>query len=102
MTHLTTISTALYALYSLPLIPAWTFVWRNASDNPTVERGTGAQPCKAIDHAKGKSFKFDPEDSLVRIYMYGSPNCTDGIVERAENYLTENPMFRLGGSRLLT
>jgi hypothetical protein len=97
MTRLTTIFTALYALYTLPLIPAWTFVWRNASDNATVEKGTGAQPCKAIDLAKGKSFKFDPEDSLVRIYMYGSPNCTDGIVERAENYLTENSNVPLRG-----
>ncbi|KAL4898230.1 hypothetical protein BDV59DRAFT_1721 [Aspergillus ambiguus] len=90
MTRLTTFLTALYTLYSLPLISAWTFVWRNASDIPTVEEGTGAQPCKEIDHAKGKYFEFDAEDSLVRIYMYGTPNCTDDAGGRAEDYLAKN------------
>ena len=90
MTRLTTIFTTLYALYSLPLISAWTFVWRNAANNPTVEKGTDAQSCKAIDHAKGKDFKFDAEDSLFRIYMYGSPNCTDDNIESAEDYLARN------------
>jgi hypothetical protein len=90
MTRLTTILTTLYALYSLPLISAWTFVWRNATDSPTVEQGTSAQGCKAIDHAKGKNFEFDAEDSLFRIYMYGTPNCTDDNIERAEDYLAKN------------
>ena len=97
MTRLTTIFITLYALYSLPLVSAWTFVWRNASDNPTVEKGTGAQPCKAIDQAKGKNFTFDAEESLVRIYMYRSPNCTDGTIEIAENYLAKNSTGPLRG-----
>ena len=90
MTRLSTIFTTLYALYSLPLISAWTFVWRNASNNPTVEKGTGAQSCKTIDHAKGKTFEFDAEDSLVRIYMYQTPNCTDDNIGIAEDYFAKN------------
>ncbi|KAJ6190286.1 hypothetical protein N7519_000307 [Penicillium mononematosum] len=90
MTRLATIFTTLCTLYSLPLISAWTFVWRNATDNPTLEKGTDAQSCKAIDHPKGKYFKFDAEDSLFRIYMYGSPNCTDDNIESAEDYLAKN------------
>ncbi|THC94879.1 hypothetical protein EYZ11_005641 [Aspergillus tanneri] len=97
MTRLTNFFTALYALYSLPLISAWTFVWRNASDTPTVEEGTGAQPCKAIDHAKGKYFEFDAEDSIVRIYLYGSPNCTDSAGGRAEDYLAKNSSSLIRG-----
>ncbi|KAF7183817.1 hypothetical protein CNMCM7691_004239 [Aspergillus felis] len=90
MTRLPGFFTALYILCSLPGISAWTFVWRNVSDTPTVEEGTGAQPCKAIDHAKGKYFKFDAGDSLVRIYLYGSSSCTDGVSWTAENSLAKN------------
>ncbi|GAQ05012.1 hypothetical protein ALT_2333 [Aspergillus lentulus] len=91
MTRLPSFFTAaLYTLYSLPGISAWTFVWRNVSDAPTVEEGTGAQPCKAIDHAKGKYFRFNAEDSLVRIYLYGSSSCTDDLIWTAEDYLTKN------------
>ncbi|KAL4860444.1 hypothetical protein BDV12DRAFT_209419 [Aspergillus spectabilis] len=90
MTRLTTIFATLNALYFLPLISAWTFVWRNASDTPTVEEGTAAQPCKAIDHAKGNYFEFDAEDSIVRIYLYGLTNCSDNPSDKAEHYLAHN------------
>lgn len=97
MTRLITIFTTLYALHALPLVFAWTFVWRNASDSPSVEKGTGPQPCKAINQAKGKNFKFDNEDNLFRLYMYGSPYCTDTAVEVADNYLSKNSTGQLRG-----
>lgn len=77
MTRLTTIFTTLYALYSLPLISAWTFVWRNASDNPTVEKGTGAQSCKAINHAKGKEFNLCLWSTLLKLgfWLIGFTAC---------------------------
>ncbi|KAE8373884.1 hypothetical protein BDV26DRAFT_300751 [Aspergillus bertholletiae] len=97
MARFTHFFTALYALYSLPLISAWTFVWRNASNTPTVEEGTAAQPCKTIDQAKGKSFEFDAEDSIVRIYLYGSPNCTDDPGGISEHYLAKNASSAIRG-----
>ncbi|KAF7181882.1 hypothetical protein CNMCM7691_001179 [Aspergillus felis] len=90
MTRLASFFAALYILYSLPGIYAWTFVWRNISDTPTVEEGTGAQPCKAINHAKGKNFTFNAGDSIVRIYLYGSSSCTDEVLWSAENFLAKN------------
>ncbi|KAL4993815.1 hypothetical protein BDV10DRAFT_178171 [Aspergillus recurvatus] len=89
MARLPTIFAALYALYSLPLISAWTFIWRNASDTPTVEEGTGGQPCKEINHAKGNSLEFDPGDSLVRIYLYASSNCSNKAEENSDHELAQ-------------
>ncbi|EAU32100.1 predicted protein [Aspergillus terreus NIH2624] len=97
MAHLTHLFAALYVLYSLTISSAWTFTWRNASDIPTVEEGSGGRPCKAIDHAKGKYFEFDSENDLVRIYLYGLPNCTDNPSERSETRLAKDSSGPLRG-----
>ncbi|KAL4740688.1 hypothetical protein BDV11DRAFT_204033 [Aspergillus similis] len=102
MTRLPTIFAALYALYCLPLIPAWTFVWRNASDIPTVEEGTGGQTCKKINHAKGNYLEFDPEDDIVRIYMYASSNCSEKAEESSENKLAQNSTGPIGGFAVIS
>jgi hypothetical protein len=51
---------------SLPLKPvsAWTFIWHNATNASFIEHGTSSQPCKAIDHAQGHEFSWDPDDSI--------------------------------------
>ncbi|KAL6239535.1 hypothetical protein BDW75DRAFT_250403 [Aspergillus navahoensis] len=99
--RLPTIFATLYALYSLPLISAWTFIWRNASDTPTVEEGTGGQSCKEINHAKGNYLEFDPEDSLVRIYMYASTNCSDEAEENSEHELAQNSSGPIRGFAII-
>lgn len=90
MARLTTIFTTLYVLYSLPLISAWTFVWRNASGTPTVEDGSGGRRCKEIDHAKGQPFEFDSEDDLVRLYTYAETDCPRTFSGKFESYISKN------------
>ncbi|KAL4747433.1 hypothetical protein BDW72DRAFT_15264 [Aspergillus terricola var. indicus] len=102
MTRLSIIFAALYALYCLPLISAWTFVWRNASDIPTVEEGTGGQTCKEINHAKGNYLDFDPEDETVRIYMYASSNCSEKADESSENKLAQNSTGPIRGFAVIS
>ncbi|KAL4989434.1 hypothetical protein BDW68DRAFT_156767 [Aspergillus falconensis] len=101
MTRLPTIFAALYALYSVPLTSAWTFTWRNASDTPTVEEGTGGQSCKEINHAKGNYLEFDPEDGLVRIYLYTSSNCSDKAEENSEHELAHNSTSPIRGFAII-
>ncbi|KAL4817714.1 hypothetical protein BDW67DRAFT_183516 [Aspergillus spinulosporus] len=102
MTRLPTIIGALYALYCLPLISAWTFVWRNASDIPTVEEGTGGQTCKEINHAKGNYFEFDPEDEIVRIYLYAISNCSEKADESSEKKLAQNSTGPIRGFAVIS
>ncbi|KAL4772671.1 hypothetical protein BDW60DRAFT_206883 [Aspergillus nidulans var. acristatus] len=102
MTRLPTIIAALYALYCLPLISAWTFVWRNASDIPTVEEGTGGQTCKEINHAKGNYLEFDPEDDTVRIYMYAISNCSEKADESSEKKLAQNSTGPIRGFAVIS
>ncbi|KAF9893189.1 hypothetical protein FE257_011612 [Aspergillus nanangensis] len=97
MTRLINFFIALYALYSLPLVSAWTFTWRNTSNRPTVAKGTSGQSCEEIDQAKGKSFDFDPEDDLVRIYLYGLSNCTGGAIYKAEHSLSRSSNSQIQG-----
>ncbi|KAJ5976274.1 hypothetical protein N7481_009981 [Penicillium waksmanii] len=97
MTRLTTIFTALFVLYSLPLTLAWTFVWRNATDIATVENGTSAQRCKTIEQAENKIYKFDAKGSLVRLFLYGSSNCTGDIIETSGDSLTSNSTVPIHG-----
>ncbi len=90
MKRLTTLFTTLYLLYSIPLISAWTFVWRNASGTPTVESGSGGKNCKDIDHAKGQPFEFDSEDDLVRLFTYAATNCSRTSSGKFESYILKN------------
>lgn len=90
MARLTAIFAAICILYPLPFSLAWTFVWRNATDIPTVESGTDAQSCKTIEQARNKNYTFDAEESIVRIYLYGSSNCTGDIIEASEDKLANN------------
>ncbi|KAL4977910.1 hypothetical protein BDW66DRAFT_26907 [Aspergillus desertorum] len=101
MTRLPAIFATLYTLYSLPLVSAWTFIWRNASNTPTVEQGTGGQPCKEIDHVKGNYLEFDPEGGLVRIYMYTSSNCSNKAEESSEHELAQNSTGPIRGFAII-
>ncbi|KAJ5188563.1 hypothetical protein N7491_004883 [Penicillium cf. griseofulvum] len=100
MTRLTTIFITLCALY-LPLISAWTFTWRDDNNKPIVEKGTSAQNCREIDHAKGKNFEFDPEDDHVLIAMYESPKCTGDTAETSEDDFAKASEVRLRGYRVI-
>ncbi|CAI7620814.1 unnamed protein product [Penicillium pancosmium] len=97
MTRLTPIFAALFVLSSLPLSLAWTFVWRNATDIATVENGTSAQRCKTIEQAKNKIYKFDAKGSLVRLFLYGSSNCTGDIIDTSEDSLASNSTVPIYG-----
>ncbi|KAJ5391213.1 hypothetical protein N7509_006703 [Penicillium cosmopolitanum] len=97
MTRLTTIFAALFVLSSFPLSLAWTFVWRNATDIATVENGTSAQRCKTIEQAKNKIYKFDAKGSLVRLFLYGSSNCTGDIIDTSEDSLASNSTVPIYG-----
>ncbi|BCS19587.1 uncharacterized protein APUU_20019A [Aspergillus puulaauensis] len=90
MAQLTTILTTLYILFSLPLVSAWTFVWRNASGIPTVEDGSGGRSCKEIDHAKGQPFEFDSEGDLVRLFTYAQTDCSRTSSGKFESYMLKN------------
>ncbi|KAK2755538.1 hypothetical protein FQN54_006478 [Arachnomyces sp. PD_36] len=58
---------------------AWTWTWRDASESPHIDRGTGYQSCTNIDHEKGQVFAFDAEKSYVCLLMYGQKDCTGDV-----------------------
>jgi hypothetical protein len=98
--RLTTFFITLCAFY-LPLISAWTFTWTNDDNKPIVEKGTSALNCREIDNAKGKNFKFDPEDDHVLIAMYESTKCTGDTAEAAEDEFAKNSTVRLRGYKVI-
>lgn len=66
----------LNVLSVLPLAHAWTFVWRNASDNAFVEHSNAAMPCTKINHAQGMLFEWDSEEGDFAISLYGNSDCS--------------------------
>ncbi|CAI7666648.1 unnamed protein product [Penicillium manginii] len=68
--------TLFYAIASIPLAQAWTFLYTNATNNATILHQSGTVNCTQIDLAKGKEFSWDPEDVDVCISIYYDKSCT--------------------------
>lgn len=73
---LTVIFLALHVLSVLPSADAWTFVWRNASDNAFVEHDQQPMSCKQINNAQGELFEWDSEDGPFAISLYANTDCS--------------------------
>ncbi|KAJ5886954.1 uncharacterized protein N7473_009628 [Penicillium subrubescens] len=73
---LTLIFLALHVLSVLPSAYAWTFVWRNASDNAFVEHDQQPMSCKQINNAQGELFEWDSEDGPFAISLYANTDCS--------------------------
>lgn len=77
------ISLVFAALAVAQSVDAWTFVWRNAKGESSVEWGNKAQDCKDIDHGEGEHFSWDPKDSGLCILMYSDDKCTSSVIGRS-------------------
>lgn len=66
----------LHVLSVLPSAYAWTFVWRNASDDAYVEHDQQAMSCKQINNAQGELFEWDSEDGPFAISLYANTDCS--------------------------
>lgn len=67
---------ALQVLSVLPSAYAWTFVWRNASDNSFVEHDQQPMSCTQINNAQGELFEWDSEDGPFAISLYANTDCS--------------------------
>lgn len=67
---------ALHLLSVLPFGYAWTFVWRNASDNAFVEHDQQPMSCTQINNAQGELFEWDSEDGPFAISLYANTDCS--------------------------
>ncbi|KAJ5111538.1 hypothetical protein N7532_002073 [Penicillium argentinense] len=88
--ELTIILLALNALSTLPQAQAWTFVWRNATNNSFVEHSNGAMPCTKVSNPKGMLFEYDSEDQPFAISLFGNSDCSGTAGGYASNYLSKN------------
>ncbi|KAJ5377217.1 uncharacterized protein N7496_004626 [Penicillium cataractarum] len=73
---LTAILLALHILSVLPSANAWTFVWRNASDNAFVEHDQQPMSCTQINNAQGEIFEWDSEEGPFAISLYANTDCS--------------------------
>lgn len=70
------ICSVLHILSALPSAYAWTFVWRNASDNSFVEYGQQPMSCTQINNAQGELFEWDSENGPFAISLYANTDCS--------------------------
>lgn len=87
---LTLILLALHVLSVLPSAYAWTFVWRNASDNAFVEHDQQPMSCKQINNGQGELFEWDSEDGPFAISLYANTACSGSPAGYATHVFNKN------------
>lgn len=98
--QLTILLLLLNALSLMPLVEAWTLVWRNASDTSFVEHAKTSMSCTKISNPKGKLFEYDSEEGPFEISLYGNKDCSGVASGWASHMLSKNASAAINSFRV--
>lgn len=81
---------------------AWSFTWRNAEGEASIETGRGPHACITVNHHKGELFELDGEgEKNINMLMFTTPNCAGEPAGSASEEFSKESSVSIRGFKVV-